>query len=218
MFWEDRNGNCRVALPLAKKLCETVDTWRRFAAPVAEWVAQAIWNSSQNSAKGEQVLPTRLTQRRKSEGRGNTFTMRTNIFPHHPKICAECGVDGVTGRYCGACAAEVARRTIANIGSFRHMRPKRRKEKARLSRVLSNHAVANTWWDPSSLPSWLTEECYVEQVQPLLRTKKLREDSRGYPGIRALCRFDPFWQKATAWRHWESLSKLVAVSESTVNA
>ena len=39
-FWEDRNGNCRIASSLALKLCETSDTWRRLMAPVAEYVAQ----------------------------------------------------------------------------------------------------------------------------------------------------------------------------------
>jgi hypothetical protein len=41
-FWEDRNGNCRIGSPLAIKLSETSDTWRRPAAPVAEYVAVAI--------------------------------------------------------------------------------------------------------------------------------------------------------------------------------
>jgi CRISPR-associated endonuclease Cas1 len=51
-FWEDRNGNCRIGSPLARRLCETAGTWRKLAAPVAEWVAQALWNSSRNSGKG----------------------------------------------------------------------------------------------------------------------------------------------------------------------
>ena len=38
-----------------------------------------------------------------------------------------------------------------------------------------DHAVANTWWDSKSLPTWLTEECYVQRIQPLLRGKKVRE-------------------------------------------
>jgi len=41
--------------------------------------------------------------------------------------------------------------------------------------MLSDHAVANTWWEPSSLPNWLTEQCYVQRIQPLLRGKKIRE-------------------------------------------
>jgi len=38
-FFEDRNGNCRLASALAIRLCETADTWRRVVAPVAEYVA-----------------------------------------------------------------------------------------------------------------------------------------------------------------------------------
>ena len=111
-FWEDRNGNCRIGSPLAKKLCETANTWRRLAAPVAEWVAQALWNS-RNSARDEQVLPTRLTQRRKSEGRGNTFELKIKSIPRPTKICEVCGAEGVKSRYCKACAVEAARENMA---------------------------------------------------------------------------------------------------------
>jgi CRISPR-associated protein Cas1 len=211
-FWEDRNGNCRIGSPLAKKLCETANTWRRLAAPVAEWVAQALWNCSRSSARGEQVLPTRLTRRRKSEGRGNTFTMRTNIFLRHPKICAVCGAEGVTGRHCGACATEAARRTMADIASLSHMKPKSKKEKARISRLLSNHAVANTWWDPSSLPSWLTEECYVRRIQPLLRTKKVREIAEAIQVSELHAGYIRSGRRRPHPRHWRALAELVGIS------
>jgi len=213
-FWEDKNGNCRVGLPLAKKLCETADTWRKFAAPVAEWLAQAIWNSSRNVAKREQVLPTRLTQRRKSEGRGNTFRMPTNIFPRPVKICAECGAEVVSGRHCRACATEAARQTMADVASLSHMKPKTKKEKARISRVLSNHAVANTWWDPSSLPSWLTEECYVQRIQPLLRTKKVLEIAEAMQVSELYAGFIRSGRRRPHPRHWDLLSQLVGISGS----
>jgi len=58
---------------------------------------------------------------------------------------------------------------------FGHMKAKSKKDKAHISRTLSDHAIANTWWDPSSLPDWLTEKCYVEKIQPRLRTIKVRE-------------------------------------------
>ncbi len=213
-FWEDRNGNCRIATPLAKKLCETANVWRRLAAPVAEWVAQALWNSSRISTKGEQVLPTRLTRRRKSEGKGNTFTMRTNIFLRPTKICAVCGAEGVTGRHCGACATEAARRTMADIASLSHMKPKTKKEKARLSRVQSDHAVANTWWDPKSLPSWLTEECYVQRIQPLLKGRKLREIAEAMHVSEPYAAFIRSGRRRPHARHWSGLAKLVGVRES----
>src|SRR5580765_5459336 len=174
-FWEDKNGNCRVGLPLAKKLCETADTWRKFAAPVAEWLAQAIWNSSRNVAKREQVLPTRLTQRRKSEGRGNTFKLKVKPISRPTKICEVCGTEGVKSRYCKACALEAARDNMAQVALMGHSHSKTQRVKDRISKRISDYAVANTWWDAKSLASWLTEECYIQTIQPLLRGKKVRE-------------------------------------------
>ncbi len=214
-FWEDRNGNCRIASPLAKKLCETANTWRRLAAPVAEWIAQALWNSCRSSAKDEQVLPTRLTQRRRSEGRGNTFKLRSDIIPRPPRVCAVCGADWITGRYCRQCAVEAARKTMADVASLRHMKPKSKKEKARLSKVLSSHAVANTWWDPSSLPSWLTEECYVQRIQPLLRTKKVREIAEAIQVSELYAGFIRSGRRRPHARHWQALATLVGFSAGT---
>jgi len=215
-FWEDRNGNCRIATPLARKLCETANTWRRLVAPVAEWVAQALWNSSRSSARGEQVLPTRLTRRRKSEGRGNTFTMRTNISFRHPKICADCGAEGINGRYCRACATEAARRTMADIASLSHLKPKSKKEKARVSKLLSNHAVANTWWDPSSLPSWLTADCYVQKIQPLLKSKKVREIAAAMRVSDLYAGFVRSGRRRPHARHWKALADLAGFKPDQV--
>ncbi len=126
-FWEDRDGNCRIGSPLAKKLCETAVTWRRLAGPVAEWVAQTLWNSSPSSAKGEQVLPTRLTQRRKSEGRGNQFELRIKPVPRPSKFCEVCGAEGVKSHYCRACAVEASRETMAQVALMGHAKPKSKK-------------------------------------------------------------------------------------------
>jgi len=213
-FSEGRDGSCRIGTPLAKRLCETADTWRRFAGPVAEWLAQSLWDSSRNPVKREQVLPTRLTQRRKSEGRGKTFELKIKPVPNPPKVCEVCGADGIKGRHCRACAVEAARKTMADIASLRHLKPTSKKEKARLSRVLSKHAVANTWWDPSSLPSWLTEECYVKRIQPLLRAKKVREIAAAIQVSELYGGFIRSGRRRPHPRHWEPLSQLVGISDS----
>jgi len=44
------------------------------------------------------------------------------------------------------------------IALFGHSKPKTSRVKARISKTLSDHAVANSWWSPSSLPAWLNEE------------------------------------------------------------
>ena len=208
-FWEDRNGNCRIGSSLAKRLCETADTWRKFAAPVAEWVAQALWNSSRNSARGQQVLPTRLTQRRKSEGRGTKFELRINPVPRAAKICEVCGAEGVKNRYCRLCAVEVARENMAQVALLGHMKPKSKKAKARMSRALSDHAVANTWWDPSSLPSWLNEEYYINKIQPQLKAMKVREIAEALRVSQPYAAVVRSGRRRPHPRHWEALAQLV---------
>ena len=138
-------------------------------------MAQALWNSSRNLAKSEQVLPTRLTQRRKSEGRGNKFELKIKPLPRPTKICEVYGAEGVKSRYCKACAVEASRENMAQVALIGHLRPKSKRVKDRISKRISDQAVANTWWDPKSLPNWLTEECYVHRIRPLLRSKKVRE-------------------------------------------
>ena len=181
-------------------------------APVAEWIAQALWSSAGKLAGKQLSLPTRLTQRRRSEGRGNSFKQRGDVTPHHPKICAVCGAEGINSRYCRKCAVEAARKTMADIASFTHMKPKSKKEKARLSRVLSDHAVANTWWAPSTLPSWLTEECYVQRIQPLLREKKVREIAEAIQVSELYAGFIRSGRRRPHKRHWKRLSDLVGCS------
>jgi CRISPR-associated endonuclease Cas1 len=210
-FWEDRNGNCRIGSPLAKKLCETANTWRRLAAPVAEWVAQALWNSSRNSAKGEQILPTRLTQRRKSEGRGNTFELRIKPLPLPTKICEVCGAEGVKSRYCKACAVEAARENMAQAALIGHSRPKTQRVKDRMSKTISDHAVANTWWEPKSSPSWLTEECYIQRIQPLLRNKKVREIAEALKVSQPYAALIRSGRCRPHKRHWAVLAELVGI-------
>jgi len=168
-FFEQRNGNCRLMGPFAATPSESASMWKRAVAPTAEWVAQVLWNSQHGSSKPVQQLPTRLIHRRRSEGRGNDFKVQPSTAPHHARICNVCGAEGVKNRYCRSCAVDASSENMAQVALIGHTRPKSKKAKARISKFISDHAVANTWWDPSSLPDWLTEQCYVEQIQPLLR-------------------------------------------------
>ena len=75
-FWEDRNGNCRVVSSLAIKLAQTSHTWSKLVAPIAEYVAQALWASISRppSTVARQRIATRLTQRNKREAKGAPST------------------------------------------------------------------------------------------------------------------------------------------------
>ena len=100
---------------------------------------------------------------------------------------------------------------MAQVALLGHMKPKSKKAKARMSRALSDHAVANTWWDPSSLPSWLNEEYYINKIQPQLKAMKVREIAE------ALCVSQPYaafirsGRRHPHPRHWQVLAELVGV-------
>jgi len=211
-FFEQRDGNCRLMGPFAARLSETVMMWRRAVAPIAEWVAQALWNSHHRSSTPAQSLPTRLTHRRRSEGRGNDFKVRASAAPRQVKICEVCGAEGVKNRYCRSCAVDASRETMAQVALLGHAKPKSEKTKARISRTLSDHAVANTWWDPSSRPSWLTEECYVNKIQPLLRCKKVSEIAVAMQVSKPYAALVRSGKRRAHARHWEKLAVLINVS------
>ena len=61
---------------------------------------------------------------------------------------------------------------VALIG---HAKLNTGRAKTRISGTLSSHAVANSWWSPTSAPAWLNEEYYAQKIQPQLRTIKVRE-------------------------------------------
>ena len=207
-FWEDKNGNCRLMSHLCAKLSETSPIWGRAVAPVAEWVAPALWSSIRKSANKSPTLPTRLTQRRRSESRGNEFAMRLEPTPNWAKICEICGAERVKNRYCKSCAVEVARENMAQVALIGHSKPRTAKVRARISQTLSDHAVANSWWDPSGLRKWLTEKCYREQIQPRLRDKKIREIAEAMLVSEPYAALVRSGRRRPHPRHWKALAEL----------
>ncbi len=208
-FFEQRDGNCRLMASVAVKLSETASTWGRAVAPVTEWVAQALWSPPPRSAHKKQFVPTRLTQRRRTEGRGRKVGAIANHVPRQAKICEVCGAEGVRNRYCPSCAVEVSREYMAQVALIGHAKPKTPRVKARISKALSDHAVANTWWTPSSLPAWLNEECYVQQIQPRLRTIKIREISEAIHVSKPYAALIRAGRRRPHPRHWRTLAELV---------
>lgn len=210
-FFEKSDGNARLMASLTEKLSQTAATWGRAVAPVAEWVAQALWSSAGKSASKRPTVPTRLTQRRRSEGRRSTLQVRTNPIPRRENVCEVCGAEGVKNRYCQSCAVEVARENMAQVALIGHSRPKTKRVKDRISKTISDHAVANTWWDPSSLPAWLTEECYAHRIQPFLRERKVGEIAAAMHVSQPYAALIRSGRRRPHQRHWQALSELVGI-------
>src|SRR5207245_4391669 len=70
-FFEQRDGNCRLMGPFAAQLSDTAVFWARSVAPVAEWVAKALWSTVRRPSE-RSGFPTRLTQRHRREAQGGS--------------------------------------------------------------------------------------------------------------------------------------------------
>jgi hypothetical protein len=101
---------------------------------------------------------------------------------------------------------------MAQVALIGHSKPKTAKVKARISKTLSDHAVANTWWDPTSLPSWLTEECFVQRIQPLLKHKKIREIAEAMQVSEPYAALVRSGRRRPHPRHWQALAQLLGLS------
>ena len=102
---------------------------------------------------------------------------------------------------------------MAQVALIGKAKPKNKKTKATISRALSDHAVANTWWDPSRLPSWLNEECYIQKIQPRLRAVKAREISEAMRVSKPYAAQVRAGRRRPHPRHWETSAQLAGISE-----
>jgi hypothetical protein len=132
-------------------------------------------------------------------------------------ICEICGVEGVKNRYCRSCAIDASRETMAQVALIGHAKPGTQSAKVRISKVLSDHAVANSWWKQSSLPSWLTEDCYLQKIQPQLRMVKVREIAEAMQVSRPYAALIRSGRRQPHPRHRQVLAKLSGISESVSN-
>ncbi len=170
-FWEDRDGNCRIASPLAIRLCETSDTWRRLVAPVAEYVAQKLWSSVSKPTSrfnlDRQLIATRLTQQNKREVKGsNVPDVKQPKLQH---VCSGCGKPiNEESSNCLTCSVEGATERLVDAARIGRLAARTPEARAKHSASRRRHAVACSAWDESKQPAWLTSEVFSQQVQPLL--------------------------------------------------
>ena len=210
-FFEQRDGSCRLMSTFAVELSQTARMWGHAVARYAEWVARVLWSNSRK-ASGEIPPPTRLTQRHKREARGARPFPIAERAPKPQRLCRGCGKAIRVGRtHCGQCAIEGATQRLdaaARIGRLVSHSPEAR---AKQSATRLRHARACSEWDQSTQPAWLTEDVFLQKVQPLLvalSTSKIAATigvSRGYAGrIREGYMPHP--------RHWRVLAELTNIT------
>jgi len=211
-FWEYRNGNCRIGSSLAIKLCETSDTWRRLAAPVAEHVAQELWSSVAKHASTSirRRIATRLTQSRKRTVKGSEVP--SVKAPKPARVCRGCGsAVQRSATNCSECDLKIATKRLVQVAKAGRVAGHTPEAIAREAATHRKLAQARAAWNPAKQPSWLTERVFSETIQPALAQAsttaiaKRIGVSRWYAGrIREGYRPHP--------RHWQALARLSGVS------
>jgi hypothetical protein len=101
---------------------------------------------------------------------------------------------------------------MAQVALIGHSHPKTKRVKDRISKRISDRAVANTWWDPKSLPEWLNEECYVQQVQPQLKGRKVREIAAAMQVSKPYAALVRSGQRRPHPRHWPILANFLGIA------
>jgi CRISPR-associated endonuclease Cas1 len=211
-FWEDRNGNCRIASSLAIKLCETSDTWCRLVAPVAEYVAQKLWSSISRptSSLARHGIATRLTQRNKREVKG------TDVPPvRAPKldsVCRGCGAHTRRGRHCPKCGREISKGKLIELAKLGRVAAQNPESRKRHSETQRRHEAAKRAWRSSAKLAWLTEETYIERIQPRLAMVTISTLSSTLGVSESYAADIRAGRHRPHPRHWEVLARLVHIS------
>jgi CRISPR-associated endonuclease Cas1 len=212
-FFETGTGNSRLMSQLCIKLGGTASVWRKLIEPWAEYVGQALWSGTKSRHGDNSVLPTRLTQQRRTEAKGKVWTGMVK-FSKADHVCRGCGKRIIEGRtHCGECAVTSATERLidaARVGRQTANSPEAQLKRANTQR---QNALAQHAWKPSEQPKWLTANFYIEKIQPRLASLSAStiarqiSVSRWYAGrLREGYRPHP--------RHWQALAKLVSVSSN----
>jgi hypothetical protein len=124
-----------------------------------------------------------------------------------------CGTGIKFGRsYCPVCNLTVAREGLIEAAKLGRVKGHSPEARALQSEKQRKHAVAVKAWNPSDKPDWLTEEVYLEKIQPRLQGVTVPAISSGL-GVS-----EPYAAEIRAGRyiphprHWLTLARLVGAS------
>lgn len=211
-FFEQRDGNCRLMATLVERLSETAPTWGRAVAPFAEWVAETLWNSIRKPTRSDPKMPTRLTQRRRTEGRGREFFLDLKAASHPSKVCASCGAMTRTGRHCPKCGRAISGEKLTELAKAGHVAAQSPEAQVRRAETKRRHDLARRGWLPSSQPAWLNNETYLEKIQPRLAATTISALSSALGVSESYAADIRAGRRRPHPRHWEALAQLVGVS------
>ena len=214
-FLEQRDGTCRLMGSFAVRLSETAPTWGRAVAPLAEWMVRTLWSSLSKSTR-EPGPATRLTQERRSQGRGQYAKLKLAKAPPRPeKVCQLCGKGVPRHRtFCPRCALTFNRENLTALALRGRLAAQNPEAQGRRSETQRRNAIAQNSWDPTNQPVWLNDDSYLRRIQPRLQgvpcsaiSKAIRVSMPYAADIRA-------GRRRPHPRHWQNLASLVGIARN----
>jgi CRISPR-associated endonuclease Cas1 len=213
-FFEQRDGSCRLMGPFAMQLAQTSPTWASAVAPIAKMVARTFWSGIRKQIRHDRP-PSRLTQLYRREAKGVSVESKLTSPPRVDRYCRECGAKiGRGSDHCAPCAQKRSTTGLIEAAARGRIAAQGEEVQARRSKTQLRHRAAFLAWNSSDLPSWLDETCYLTEIQPRLRrvtlsvlSSKLDISIPYAVDIRSA-------RRVPHQRHWETLARLVGVSEA----
>jgi hypothetical protein len=178
-------------------------------APVAEWVARTLWNTTSRPTS-QRGTATPLTQRHRSEARGAAHIPVTKSAPGPEKICRSCGALLKSGqKHCASCSVPISRAILIEVAKIGRIATHMPEAEALRAATQRRQVAARKAWRPSDQPGWLDDEFYLQKIQP--RLAKLRNSAIAS----ALVVSKPYAAEIRTGRrrphprHWHALAELV---------
>jgi CRISPR-associated endonuclease Cas1 len=210
-FFEMPDGNCRLMLPFTAMLSDTAPQWAQAVAPLAEWVAHALW-SGMKKAPSDRIPATRLTQYRKRESRGKGDVPLTNPSLKPQRLCRGCGMAIASERlYCFTCGVDYSRESLIELAKEGRVVSQSPQAQEKRSATKLRHDLARQAWDPASLPAWLSEAAYLERVQPNLLTLTSAAIARALDVSPLYAAEIRAGRRRPHPRHWQALANLAKI-------
>ncbi|MGH9682857.1 MAG: CRISPR-associated endonuclease Cas1 [Candidatus Acidiferrales bacterium] len=210
-FFEQRDGNCRLMGSFAGRLSETAATWSGAVAPIAEWVAQALWLTIRK-ASSKPRLATRLTQLHRCEVKG-VLPASPSKAPRPESFCRVCTIAIPRGRtYCASCSMTLTTAGLIKAAVKGRVAAQSDQAQAHRGKTQQGHATARYAWKESMNPEWLTKETYENEIQSRLPSLTLSVLASKL-GISISYAVDiRKGRRIPHSRHWQVLAQLVGVS------
>jgi CRISPR-associated endonuclease Cas1 len=212
-FFERRDGNCRLMGSLAERLSQSLSTWNRVVAPIAEWTSRMLWSTARKPAR-LMLPPTHLTQshRRLAKEKSNS---PVGDPPRPMRLCRTCGAN-ITAehRYCPSCAAAVSTEELVKAAQKGRLASHSAEAQASRAEKGRRHTSARWAWLPSNQPAWLDEQSYRETIHPRLTAVTVRAVAS------ALGVSQPYASNIRSGklqphpRHWLALARLVGITHA----